>query len=180
MVIVLGQILTLILILGIIPLCVGMIPVNLMEKRFRSLGVTYIAGFLSALAIFQIIAVPIVIMEEKGFRIIVPLFSVLMVLLGVIGICMTWRTSRKETFSDEGESFPFLQSFKKEKEESAVKKLKDKETREEGLLWLFVFLLIGFQLFMAFTTTSFDGDDAYYVVQSVLTDETDRKFLYQS
>ena len=39
-----GQILTLILVLGIIPLCVGMIPVNLMEKRHRSLGVTYIAG----------------------------------------------------------------------------------------------------------------------------------------
>ena len=62
----LGQILTLILILGVIPLCIGLIPTNLMEKRYRSLGVTYIAGFLSVLAIFQIIAVPIVIMEDRG------------------------------------------------------------------------------------------------------------------
>ena len=173
MVIVLGQILTLILILGIIPLCVGMIPVNLMEKRFRSLGVTYIAGFLSTLAIFQIIAVPLVIMEKKGFRTLVPLFSILTIALGMVGVYMTWRTSQKETFSDEGEILPFLHFFKKDKEESVIKKVYSKETREEGMLWLFVLLLIGFQMFMAFTTTSFDGDDAYYVVQSVLADETD-------
>ena len=144
-----------------------------MEKRYRSLGVTYIAGFLSTLAIFQIIAVPIVIMEARGFRIMVPLFSIITILLGVVGICMTWHTSQKETFSGEGEILPFLRFFMKEKEEGAVKKIMTKETREEGLLWLFVLVLIGFQMFMAFTTTSFDGDDAYYVVQSVLTDETD-------
>lgn len=173
MVIVLGQILTLILILGIIPLCVGLIPVNLMEKRYRSLGVTYIAGFLSILAIFQIIAVPIVIMDGTRFKTIVLLFSILTILLGIVGVYMTWRTSQKEVFSDEGEILPFLNFFWRNKEEKTVKKIYDKETREEGLLWVFVLLLIGFQLFMAFTTTSFDGDDAYYVVQSVLTDETD-------
>lgn len=169
----LGQILTLILILGIIPFCIGLIPANLMEKRYRSLGVTYIAGFLSTLAIFQIIAVPIVILEARGFRIIVPLFSILTIFLGMAGVYMTWRTSQKESFSDEGEILPFLHFFKKEKEESAVAKIKDKAVREEGLLWIFVLLLIAFQMVMAFTTTSFDGDDAYYVVQSVLTDETD-------
>lgn len=173
MVIVLGQILTLILVLGVIPLCVGMIPVNLMEKRYRSLGVTYIAGFLSTLAIFQIIAVPIVIMEKSGFKIIVPLFSILTVLLGAIGIFMTWQTSRKEVFSDEGEILLFMKNFHKDKAGNAIKKVYNKETREEGLLWLFVLILVGFQMFMAFTTASFDGDDAYYVVQSVLTDETD-------
>lgn len=173
MVIVLGQILTLILILGIIPLCVGLIPVNLMEKRYRSLGVAYIAGFLSTLAIFQIIGVPIVILEARGFRIIVPLFSILTILLSGVGVFMTWRTIRKDNSPDEGELLSFLHYFKKDSKESVVKKLRDKQEREEGLLWIFVLLLIGFQMFMAFTTTSFDGDDAYYIVQSVLTDETD-------
>ena len=167
-----GQILTLILVLGIIPLCVGMIPVNLMEKRHRSLGVTYIAGFLSTLALFQIIAVPIVIIDGKGFKLIVILFSLLTILLGAVGIYMTWRTSKKETFADEGETLSFLRVLKKEDGETTIKKVRNKETREEGILWLFVLILIGFQLFMAFTTMSFDGDDAYYVVQSVLTDET--------
>ena len=167
-----GQILTLILVLVIIPLCVGMIPVNLIERRHRSLGVTYIAGILSTLALFQIIAVPIVIIDGRGFRLIVALFSIITILLGVIGVYMTWRTNKKEVFADEGEMLSFLRLIKKEDGEIPVKKVGNKETKEEGILWGFVIILVGFQMFMAFTTASFDGDDAYYVVQSVLTDET--------
>ena len=148
----------LILLLVIVPLCVGMIPVNLIERQHRSLGVTYIAGFLTTLALFQVIAVPIVIWHDRGFRVVVPLFSVLTILLGMVGIFMTWRSSRKESFFDTGEMLQFVRFFGK---------------TEEGILWLFAILLIGFQMFMAFTLTSFDGDDAYYVVQSVLADETD-------
>jgi len=153
-----GQIIMLILLLVIVPLCVGMIPVNLIERQHRSLGVTYIAGFLTTLALFQVITVPIVIWHDRGFRVVVPLFSVLTILLGMVGIFMTWRSSRKESFFDTGEMLQFVRFFGK---------------TEEGILWLFAILLIGFQMFMAFTLTSFDGDDAYYVVQSVLADETD-------
>lgn len=172
----LGQILTLLLVLGIIPLCVGMIPVNLMEKRFRSLGVTYLAGFISTLALFQIVAVPIGILQKRAFRTIVPLFTVLTILLAIVGIYMTRRTGRKEVHADGTETLAFLRFFKKEKEESSVKKVYSKEKRKEGILWFFVLVLIGFQMFMAFTKTSFDGDDAYYVVQSVLTYETDTMY----
>ena len=154
-----GQIVMLILVLGIIPLCVGMIPVNLIERQHRSLGVTYIAGILTTLAVFQVITVPIVILNERGFRVIVPLFSILTIVLGMVGVFMTWRTGKKEPFSGDGEILPFTRFFQKKE--------------EEGLLWLFVLVLIGFQMFMAATLTSFDGDDAYYVVQSLLTDETD-------
>lgn len=168
-----GQILMLILILGVVPLCVGMIPANLIERRQRSLGVTYIAGFLSTLAVFQIIAVPVVILDGHGFPLIVVLFSILCFVMSVVGIYMTWRTSKKETYAGEGEMISFLRAMGKAQEDSFLKKIKSHETRQEGILWAFVLVLIGFQLFMAFTTTSFDGDDAYYVVQSVLTDETD-------
>ena len=120
-----GQILTLILVLVIIPLCVGMIPVNLMEKRHRSLGVTYIAGFLSTLALFQIIAVPVVIIDGRGFKLIVTLFSLLTILLGAVGIFMTWRTSKKEKFSDEGELLAFLRVIKKEDGEMPIKKIRN-------------------------------------------------------
>ena len=154
-----GQIVMLILVLGIIPFCVGMIPVNLIERQHRSLGVTYISGILTTLAVFQVIAVPIVILNERGFRVIVPLFSILTILLGMVGVLMTWCTGKKEPFSGDGEILPFTRFFQKKE--------------EEGLLWLFVLVLIGFQMFMAATLTSFDGDDAYYVVQSLLTDETD-------
>ena len=86
---------------------------------------------------------------------------------------MTWNTCRKESYSGDGEILPLYRFFHKNADGTNLKKIRSKETREEGLLWLFVILLIGFQMFMAFTLTSFDGDDAYYVVQSVLADETD-------
>ena len=44
----------------------------------------------------------------------------------------------------------------------------------EGRLLLVLFLLlVGFQLYMAFTRASFDGDDAYYVVQALTAQQTD-------
>ena len=44
----------------------------------------------------------------------------------------------------------------------------------EGRIFLVLFLLlVGFQLYMAFTRASFDGDDAYYVVQALTAQQTD-------
>ena len=168
-----GQIVMLILVLGIIPLCVGLIPVNLMERHHRSLGVTYIAGFLTTLAVFQLITVPIVILQDFGFRLVVPLFSILTILLGAVGVYMTIRTGKKAGYVSETELLAISRFFAKKEDGSQLRKIRSKETREEGLLWLMVLILIGFQMVMAFTLTSFDGDDAYYVVQSVLADETD-------
>lgn len=40
-----------------------------------------------------------------------------------------------------------------------------------GVEWLLFFVLLGFQLYKAVAFTSFDGDDAYYVVESLLAQE---------
>ena len=151
------QILTLILILGIIPLCVGLIPVKLMEKHYRSLGVAYISGFITTLAVFQIIVVPIVILHDRGMRLVVPLFTAVTVLVAAVGVFIAIRDRKKNGSLIGKEGLPQFSKFRK----------------EEGAYWIVAILLIAFQMFMAFTLTSFDGDDAYYVVQSVLADETD-------
>ena len=153
----LGQILTLILVLGIVPLCIGMIPVKLMEKHYRSLGVAYISGFITTLAIFQIMVVPIVILHDRGMRLVVPLFSIITVMLAAVGAFLAIRDTKKDGAFIGKEGIPQFSKFRK----------------EEGVYWIVALLLIAFQMFMAFTLTSFDGDDAYYVVQSVLADETD-------
>lgn len=153
----LGQILTLILVLGIVPLCIGMIPVKLMEKHYRSLGVAYISGFIATLAIFQILVVPIVILHDRGMRLVVPLFSIITIILAAIGAFISIHDGKKDGAFIGKEGIPQFSKFRK----------------EEGVYWIVALLLIAFQMFMAFTLTSFDGDDAYYVVQSVLADETD-------
>lgn len=153
----LGQILTLILTLGVIPFCIGLIPVKLMEKHYRSVGVTYISGFITYLAVFQILVVPIVILDSWGMQWIVPLFSIISVLLAAAGVVLAVLDVKKNGAFIEKEGFAQISELRK----------------EEGAYWIVALLLIAFQMFMAFTMTSFDGDDAYYVVQSVLADETD-------
>ncbi len=39
-------------------------------------------------------------------------------------------------------------------------------------MWIVALALLGYILFMAVTHTSFDGDDSYYVVQSLIAQET--------
>lgn len=153
----LGQILSLILWLGVVPLCVGMIPVKLMEKHYRSLGVAYISGFITTLAIFQIMVVPIVILHDRGMRLVTPLFSIVTILLAAVGAFLAISEAKKNGDFIGKEGIPQFSKFRV----------------EEGIYWIVALLLIAFQMVMAFAMASFDGDDAYYVVQSVLADETD-------
>ena len=148
------QAIVLILVLGIGPLGTGMIINNMLEPESRSMGMSYIAGFLTLLAVFQLITVPIVFWDEWGFPKVVQLFTISTALLagfGVIKSMHRWRRGNKVWH-------PAINLGKK--------------SRAEQLEWLVVVLLIVFQLFMAFTRAPFDGDDAYYVVQSVMADET--------
>ena len=149
-----SRVLLLIVMLGIIPFCMGLLPANIIDKKRRSVGVTYIAGFIFLLALFQLITVPIVIKEDFGFKIIVPLYTVLISLLSIAGFLLTMVRCIKSgnIFCEHPEH--------------------RKRTMEEKIEWGIVFLLIAFQLFMSFYMMSFDGDDAFYVVESVLTDET--------
>ena len=144
----------LILVLVIAPLGTGMIIDNMLEPGDRSMGMSYIAGFLTLLAVFQVIAVPIVFLDAWGFPTIVKLFTVASTLLAGLGIIRSmhrWRRGNNVWHP--------------------VVKISEM-SKAERVEWLMVVLLIAFQLFMALTRASFDGDDAYYVVQSVMTDET--------
>ena len=144
-----------ILLLCLAPFGTGLLINSIMEKENRSIGVTYISGFLMLLAAFQLLAVPIVFFDSFGFPWIVKIFTVLVTLLtgsGILSALHLWRR--------EGCVF----------QERVVLKKKGKI---EIIQWLLVFILLVFQLVMAVTHASFDGDDAYYVVHSLVTDETD-------
>lgn len=144
----------LILLLILAPFGTGLLINRYVDEENRGIGVTYAAGFLTLLAVFQLITVPVVFTDPWGFERVVELFNVATTLLtgmGIIGTMHYWRR----------EGWIFHKNAKK-KERSKL----------EQMQWILVFLLIGLQLFMAVTHASFDGDDAYYVVQSVITDET--------
>ena len=144
----------LILLLILAPFGTGLIINRYIDEENRSFGVTYVAGFLTLLSTFQLIAVPVVFTDPWGFKTIVDIFTVVTTLFTGMGIVITMHYWRRV-----GRIFHKQPRWKE-------------RTGLEQIQWILVFVLIGLQLFMAVTHASFDGDDAFYVVQAVITDET--------
>lgn len=144
----------LVLLLIITPFCTGLIINRHLERESRGWGVAYISGFLTLLALFQLLAVPIVFADPWGFETIVKVFTLIITILSGLGIIDTLHLWRREGYVF-GKGSGWKQRSKTEK-----------------VQWMIVLVLLLFQLFMAVTHAFFDGDDAYYVVQSVIADET--------
>ena len=151
------------------PFCIGLIPARFMSgeetwfsglrpEKGKSVCPTsvYVAGLLLELAMFQLLAVPVILLDAFGFARIVPVYSVMLAVGSAAGIAV---------------GLPVLKALAADI--MAFPKWKDKISVETCLYWVLALGLVGFQLYMAYTRAFFDGDDAYYVVQSVIADETD-------
>ena len=148
------QAVVLLLLMIVAPIGTGLLINNVMSEENRGIGNTYLNGFLCLLALFQVIAVPVVFLDAWGFPTIVALYTCLVTLItggGIIDSLHYFRRGR------------------------VIWKKKKKEPLSKTLMWQWgiVAVLLGFQLVMAVFTSSFDGDDAYYVVNSLITQETD-------
>ena len=116
----------------------------------------YAAGFVVMLAVFQLLAVPVILTQTWGFPRIVTLYGAALFVLSAAGLLFGLPVLRgmlldlKTLFS--GRKRPSL---------------------ETALYWLLAVGLVLFQMYMAYTHEVFDGDDAYYVAQSVITEQTD-------
>ena len=116
----------------------------------------YAAGFVVMLALFQAVAVPVILFETWGFPTIVAVYSVLLAAASVLGLVF---------------GFPVLRGMAED-----MRVLMQKRKRpsvETTLYWALAVGLVLFQMYMAYTHEFFDGDDAYYVAQSVIAEETD-------
>lgn len=144
----------LLLLMVVAPIGTGLLINNVMPIKHRGIGNTYLCGFLCLLALFQLIAVPIVLLDEWGFGLIVTIYTCLVTVLsggGIIDSLHCFRMGR-----------------------TVWKKKRGYDWNKTLLIqWIVVGVLIFFQLFMAVFSASFDGDDAYYVVNSLITQETD-------
>jgi len=147
--------LILILIFAIAPFLMGLVPAFFITKNRRTTSVIYLGGFILGLAFFQLMAVPIVILDAWGFELIVLLYSIIMAVLSAAGVILAFIKWKKE-----GNIFAEV-TFKRNL------------TIEEVVEWVIFAALLIFQLVMFVKMASFDGDDAYYVVESLLTTESD-------
>ena len=141
------------------PLCTGLLWRGRLGKKREWIWDFYLPGFLTQLAVFQVIAVPVMIFDAHGMELLVILSCTAFGILALAGLgraCFAAKKERESVLAAPS-SYP-----------AALK-----ETGwEERIFWLIAAAAVLFQLYMAYTRASFDGDDAYYVVQSVLADQT--------
>lgn len=143
--------------LAVIPFCIGLIPAAFISSGKRSLGFVLLAGYFGMWALFELAAVPAVLwVEYRNFRVASAVFTVLSLFGAAAGVCLLYRNARAGK--------PGLIVGK-----AAGSGL----WSGESALWILFFVLLGFQLYKAVVFASFDGDDAYYVVESLIAQEAD-------
>lgn len=185
----------------VIPFCIGLIPANFISVEKRSPGFVLLSGYFGMWALFEIAAVPAVLwVEYDNFKIASAVFTVFTLLSAAAGIVLLYRNgkagapglilgTRGVSGRRRMEGFGNSMRCKKGAEgRNAAEEKNDANVRVGGLgtrvtavvkglpagtgvEWLLFFVLLGFQLYKAAAFTSFDGDDAYYVVESLIAQE---------
>ena len=166
--------------LAIIPFCIGLIPAAFLSENKRNPGFVLLAGYFVMWAVFEVVTIPAVIfVRYNNFRTASVLFTVCGILCSAAGLCLTFRQRKAQRKSlvgrcaDSGEvkndtSVNFLRGISV----TASGRLRQMSWSER-ILWLLFFVLFGFQLYKAAAYASFDGDDAYYVVESLAAQQAD-------
>jgi len=141
----------------VIPVCIGGIPAAFVDKQGKSPAFMGITGYMLMWAVFQIICVPCVLLEEKFkgmFPYVVYGFGGAALLLAVTGGVLFVRRQRKRSRADAG-------------------KKGVKRSFAERVAWTVFIVLVVIQLAASVLLTYGDGDDAYYVAVSTLTEASD-------
>jgi len=153
------QFLSLTVWLLIIPFLVGLLPARFLPVKYRTPGTVFIFGFIIYLAIFELIGIIVVLNAfHGGMTILQRFFTPVIISLAALGLGLE-IVKRSVKFPQI--PLKYIKSF----------------SLERKILWSLFFLILGFQFLMAFTHVSIDGDDAFFIVQSVIA--KDRGFLYR-
>lgn len=158
------KILSLILWLFVVPFCMGLLFFPLVGKNFRTPGVFMIAGYIFLFTLLELLGIPVVLFAVyNGFTVFIRLFTPCIVLCAAAGMIVVVCAKKREGACIYEMSRTAVRPDNTRKEISV-----------EGIIVFCLFLiLVGFQLYMAFTRASFDGDDAYYGVHAVVAQQKD-------
>ena len=147
----------------IVPFYIGMVPVKFISEEKRNPGVILLAGYLLMWAVFEVITIPAVVwVQYHNFSIAMNIFTVVAILLAVAGINLWYLEGRKNGGKTNWLKFGNLKWAEM--------------SLETKIAWFLFLALVGFQLYMSVTRASFDGDDAYYVVQSLMAQQNDAMY----
>ncbi len=153
----------LILWLGLIPLGIGTIPARLVDKKQKDIGFMWTTGYILMWALFQCICVPLILLEKEGdayFPYVVYIFggcAAALAAFGIVRYLAAGLWGKKKEIVADLEKNPFYSKGSK-------------------LLWAAAALLILLQLVLSVCMHYADGDDAFYVAVSTLTQGSDTMY----
>ena len=156
--------------LAVIPFGIGLIPANFISGKKRGPGFVLLAGYFGMWALFEVVAIPAVLfVKYDNFKVASVLFAVLSILSAAAGLWLWYRNRKAHKTSLENDTSVSCVKRIKEWMAAQVKRM----SWAERIEWLLFFILLGFQLYKAVAYASFDGDDAYYVVESLIAQQAD-------
>ncbi len=142
-----------------IPFLCGMLPTAVLPKERRTPGMILLCGYLITFASLEIIGLPVLLLTKTGnFTWLTVIYTIFLLCSAMAGFVLTGGVSGVNWTSKPG-------SKRSEKVFSII-------------LWLIFLTLLIYEFVMAYTHLFFDGDDAYYVVESVLSWQTDTMYRY--
>ncbi len=138
-----------------IPLLTGAIPAFFVDNRRRSLSFMWISGYMISWALFQLVTVPLVLLHvPQGFAVAVKLFLGGSLVLAAAGM------------------FFMIRAFGKGKRRLTLVRGESGGSGRHRVYWGVFLTLVALQLALAVGMTYQDGDDAYYVAVSTLTESS--------
>ena len=159
-----------------IPMLIGILFNFILPRHRRTVGITYILGFLVYIAVFEVIAIPCMLrITYNAFSRCRKIFLAAALLLAISGIVrLIWLLKNRQMHYLSvfpGEARPEIRDFLNPRANPDL--FKADHSKESLIYWSIFFVIMAFQMVMAVVMSSFDGDDAYYVVESLLAQQAD-------
>lgn len=160
----------------IVPFCVGLLVNFILPRSRRTVGITFILGYLVYMGIFEVVAIGCMTkVTYNAFTYCRRIFIVCVAVLAVAGIVrsvMKLRAGEKNYLAlFPGEAHADVYDLMSPRSNPGFYKLD--YSKETIIMWVIFFVIMAFQMVMAVVMASFDGDDAYYVVESLLAQQAD-------
>lgn len=150
------KILSMIVWLLLVPFCMGLLFMPVLKEKLRTPGVALIAGYVLFFALFELLGIPVVMfVVYNGFTVFMRIFTPAALIVAAAGVGLVLYRKKK------GHPLKLQMAGWKDR------------ALEEKIVFVLFLCLVGFQLYMAFTRASFDGDDAYFNVHGVVAQQID-------
>ena len=172
--------LSLVLWLFIVPMGIGFLVQRILPVSKKTIGITFLCGYLLSFAVFEVIAIWCMLKIQYGaFHKCAIAYGGVEGILAVLGFASRLWDVQREYFKGANIFYLFFPGDERAKPEAMmsprtdVRMMKFQYSRESLVYWGLFALIVLFQLVMAVVKAPFDGDDSYYVVESLLAQQAD-------